>query len=251
MPGFKPGQRGRNPGRMSSLKFGKWRFFEGTWGPYRLASGLIRSGGHGAETPCDAASVLAHLLYACRSRALVLQSAWHVVFTQQWSHAGLWLCTCVCACACACLCVVEGKEEVCPSLRLCACLWRRGCACFSEEGGVGRAAGWVFGSSNAVSPFVSGGGVLRATRWTFPGELLVVWSSCGESCCVITFLRREAEQIWQLQFYKVCRKCKCMPAELGLSYITRSSLCQCLPLINLITAFVVDFHISVIRVFIF
>lgn len=46
-----------------------------------------------------------------------------------------------------CLCVMEGKEEVCLSLRLCACLRRRGCACFYEEGWGGGVGGGRGGCS--------------------------------------------------------------------------------------------------------
>lgn len=86
----------------------------------------------------------------------------HVVhFTSMLSHSLMALCVCVC------LCVMEGKEEVCLRLRLCACLWRRGCACFYEEGrgggagGVGRRLKWVLSLGAAMRS-------LRSSRYMEP-----------------------------------------------------------------------------------
>lgn len=60
---------------------------------------------------------------SCRLTCCILRCA-------MFSHLLLSLCV-------SCLCVMMEKEEVCLSLRLCACLWRRGLACFYGDDGEG------------------------------------------------------------------------------------------------------------------
>lgn len=72
---------------------------------------------------------------------------------------------------------------------LCVFLWVGGLGAI-EEAGVGVRSR----SSNAVSPFSSEYGALRITAWAFPGELLLVRSSCGLRCFVISFPHHEAKQ---------------------------------------------------------
>lgn len=89
---------------------------------------------------------------------------------------------------CVCGLVMEG-EEVCLSLSLCAGPRRRGCACLYEDAG-GRGYG---GGGTGGRVFTRGAAMrrLRSSAWTHPGEVLVVWSSCGVKCFGITFRHRD------------------------------------------------------------
>lgn len=120
----------REAGRLtvSSAKFGDVR---GVEGPYRFASELVGCGEHGGAAACSpsaATSRRAHLPEPSRPSSCLTCSPLPPAML---SHPPVSMCV-------LSLCVaVEEREEVCLSLRLCACLWRRGCACFYGDGGGG------------------------------------------------------------------------------------------------------------------
>lgn len=69
----------------------------------------------------------------------------------------MWSCMCVFVCVCVeFVCDGGEKREVCLSLRLCACLRRRGCACFYGEGR--REGGGLVGVLEDAGGAVRGGG---------------------------------------------------------------------------------------------
>lgn len=117
-----------------------------------------------------------HLSWSSRSRAFPPAALHVVLLSLRCSHTRL----CLCVCVSSCLCVMEGKEEVCLSLRLCACLWRRGCACFCVERR--RCGGVMEGGGGLGAAMRSLRSSLNKEPWRWLHGYLVVCSSCSARC---------------------------------------------------------------------
>ena len=150
------------------------------------------SGSSSLLSPRAAASVLAHLLWASRSRAHVL----HAAFTCCQCHPAMLSRALMSLreCACVCECVWWGERRRCV----------RACACARASGGVvvrvyvrrgrwrkrrrrrrRRRPGLGLGGCSqpehcGVSVHLWIYGALNVSAWVFPVELLAVWSSCSE-----------------------------------------------------------------------